>query len=222
VASLGRSIDAAVVPSPLPKPPGYYSQSRAELISDLPRPLGNVLDVGCGKGGAAEPLRKAGASSITGIEPNHDAAVRARLVYDDVVIARAEDSIGRLVGPFETILCYDVLEHLADPASLLMALRKKAAQDAHLHVSIPNARHYSLVRDLVVRGTFGYTEAGHRDSTHLRWFTRRDIVAIVDSAGWSEVSTWHPGARRSIVHRLTRGRLAEFTFVQWVVLARAN
>ena len=85
-------MDAAVVPSRLPKPPGYYSQSRAELIADLPRPLGNVLDVGCGKGGAAEPLRKAGASSITGIEPNNDAAVRARLVYDEVVIARAEDS----------------------------------------------------------------------------------------------------------------------------------
>ena len=31
----------------------------------------------------------------------------------------------------------------------------------------------------MLRGTFGYTEFGHRDATHLRWYTRRDLVALV-------------------------------------------
>jgi hypothetical protein len=90
-------------------------------------------------------------------------------------------------------------------------------------VSLPNARHYSLVRDLVMRGTFGSTPSGHRDVTHLRWFTRRDIVAAIEDAGFSVLSAGHPAlARHARLHRLTRGRLAEFTSVQWVVLARAG
>ena len=87
-------------------------------------------------------------------------------------------------SPVETILAYDVLEHLADPASVLRQLRSLAAPGALLHVSVPNARHYSLVRDLVVRGTFGYTGSGHRDDTHLRWFTRADLVSVLATAGW--------------------------------------
>ena len=63
-------------------------------------------------------------------------------------------------------------------------------------MSVPNARHFSLVRDLVLRGTFGYTEWGHRDNTHLRWFTRRDIVAAVGDAGWIVEGTSHPALRR--------------------------
>ena len=78
-------------------------------------------------------------------------------------------------APFDTICCYDVLEHLADPAIALRGLRGLRPDGGHLHISIPNARHFSLVYDLVVKGTFGYTEFGHRDATHLRWLTRRDL-----------------------------------------------
>ena len=97
-----------------------------------------------------------------------------------------EDALagGALPGPFDTICCYDVLEHLADPQAVL-ARCAVAAPGARLHISIPNARHFSLLFDLVVRGTFGYRDWGHRDSTHLRWYTRRDLVALVESAGWN-------------------------------------
>ena len=84
-----------------------------------------------------------------------------------------------LRGPFDTICTYDVLEHLVDPEPVLRALLAVAAPGGRLHISIPNARHFTLLRDLLFRGTFGYTEFGHRDVTHLRWYTRRDLVALV-------------------------------------------
>ena len=71
-----------------------------------------------------------------------------------------------------------MLEHLVDPSAVLEELREKAAPGAHLHISIPNARHFSLLSDLVLRGTFGYTDWGHRDATHLRWFTRASLAAV--------------------------------------------
>jgi SAM-dependent methyltransferase len=203
------------------KPAGYYDQERADLVAVLPHPLGRVLDVGCGEGGAAGPLRAAGADWISGIELYPPAADRARAVYDEVVTGRAEDSIGRLSGPFDTILAYDVLEHLAEPRLVLDRLHVVAADNARLHVSVPNARHWSLARDLLVRGTFGYGEAGHRDETHLRWFTRRDLETLLAAAGWDPVAGSHPAldGRRRTLHRMTRGKVAELTFVQWVVLA---
>ena len=204
-----------------PKPSDYYGQERGDLVRELAPPLGRVLDVGCGEGAAAPRLREAGATAITGIEVHPPAAARAQAAYDHVITGRVEDAISSLAGPFETILCYDVLEHLPDPDDVLRQLRRVAAPGGRLHVSVPNARHFSLVRDLVFRGTFGYTTAGHRDSTHLRWFTRRDIVAAVDAAGWRVLSASHPEmqTRHRRLHSLTRGQLAEFTYVQWVVLA---
>jgi O-antigen biosynthesis protein len=207
------------------KPAGYYSLDRAELVAELPRPIGRALDVGCGEGGVGRSLRVAGASQVHGVEIMPAAAAVARETLDSVFAGSVEDAIaeGALAGPFDTICCYDVLEHLADPEPVLRSLRALAGPGARLHVSIPNARHFSLLLDLLFRGTFGYTEYGHRDATHLRWYTRRDIVALVGRAGWdvqwAVADTFH--GRNRYVDRLTLRRAREFLALQWHVLAQA-
>lgn len=207
------------------KPQGYYALDRADVVEELPRPVGRALDVGCGEGGVGRSLYAAGATSVTGVEVMQDAAAVAATVLDEVITAPVEEAIaaGALAGPFDTICCYDVLEHLVDPAPVLRALREVAADGGRLHVSVPNARHFSLVKDLVFRGTFGYTEFGHRDATHLRWFTRRDITAAVEAAGWRVDWTRAPVFRGRDRHAdaLTRGRAREFIALQWHLLARA-
>lgn len=203
------------------KDAGYYANARPDIVAGLPRPVGSVLDVGCGAGHVGRALREE-ATRLTGIEPVHGPAEQAREVYDEVVGSGVEDALARLEGPFDTILCLDVLEHLVDPAAALRGLLRVAGPGGHLQVSVPNARHVSLVRDLVLHGTFGYTEHGHRDSTHLRWFTRRDIVAAVADAGWRVERTSHPALTRSRgLDTLTRGRSTEFLVGQWYVLASA-
>jgi 2-polyprenyl-3-methyl-5-hydroxy-6-metoxy-1,4-benzoquinol methylase len=112
-----------------------------------------------------------------------------------------------------------VLEHLVDPEEVMRRLHGLAAPGARLQVSLPNARHLSLVTDLVLKGTFGYTDWGHRDRTHLRWFTRRDIIAAMERCGWSVQRVSHPALHRSRqLDRLTRGRSTEFLVGQWYVL----
>jgi 2-polyprenyl-3-methyl-5-hydroxy-6-metoxy-1,4-benzoquinol methylase len=211
----------------LPKPAGYYGESRENVIDELPLPLGRVLDVGCGEGGAEGPLRARGATWISGIEILPEPAARAAERYDEVQVGDALAALDRVTGPFETILCYDVLEHLIDPAALVRRLLEVSNPGARLHVSLPNARHYSLVRDLVLRGTFGYTDWGHRDSTHLRWFTRRDVTRLLEEAGWRVVETVPSASHRlrelrlPVPTRLVKGVAGEFFSRTWYVLARA-
>lgn len=206
------------------KPGGYYEQSRGELVRLLPRPLGRVLDVGCGAGATGGALRAAGAERLVGIELDAEAAGLAREIYDGVHVGRAEELVPALGERFDTVLCYDVLEHLPDPGRLLLALHDVAADGARLHVSTPNARHWGLVRDLVLRGTFGYAEAGHRDKTHLRWFTRRDLVGLLEATGWSVAAVQHGELRpvSRLAARLTRGLSVEFLVHQWAVLAQRS
>jgi len=203
------------------QPPSYFEQARPELVAMLPELVGRVLDVGCGAGGVGRALRDR-AERLVGVELSAGAAEHARETYDQVVVGRVEDVVGSLEGPFDTILAYDVLEHLADPLPVLVELRAVAAPDALLHVSVPNARHWTLVRDLVLRGTFGYTDWGHRDRTHLRWLTPADLVSLLHDSGWVvERSTHAPlTAPGRLIETLTRGRSAQFLVYQWTALAR--
>ncbi|MBJ7518265.1 MAG: class I SAM-dependent methyltransferase [Solirubrobacteraceae bacterium] len=199
----------------------YYTNARPDVIALLPTPVGRVLDVGCGEGGTAAGLRAAGASEIVGIELVPEVAAQARTVFDDVRVGAVEDALADIDGPFDTVLCLDVLEHLVDPSVVLRGLRERTRPGGWLQVSVPNARHFSLVRDLVLKGTFGYGDWGHRDRTHLRWFTPRDIAATVADAGWEVVATgWPPINRSAGLHRLTKGRSSEFLVAQVYVSAR--
>jgi 2-polyprenyl-3-methyl-5-hydroxy-6-metoxy-1,4-benzoquinol methylase len=205
-----------------PKDPSYYANARSDVVEALPRPIGAVLDVGCGVGNVGARARAAGATRVVGVEVVEAQAELARGALDRVVAAPVEAALDELADErFDTILCLDVLEHLVDPSRVLRRLHDVAAPGARLQVSVPNARHLSLVWDLLVRGTFNYAEHGHRDSTHLRWFTRRDVVAALEAAGWHVERVSHPAHGRTRgLDRLTRGRSTEFTVGQWYVLAR--
>jgi 2-polyprenyl-3-methyl-5-hydroxy-6-metoxy-1,4-benzoquinol methylase len=202
---------------------GYFENERADVVAKLPAPLGRVLDVGCGAGGVARSLRAAGAERVVGVEIHAPSAERARAILDEVHVGAVEHVLGEglVQGRFDTFVLYDVLEHLVDPAAVLTALLPLAAPGARAHVSVPNARHWTLMRDLVLRGTFGYTDWGHRDRTHLRWFTRRDIEALLAGTGWPVVAS-SPAlmGREATLDRLTRGTAREFLALQWHVLAQ--
>jgi 2-polyprenyl-3-methyl-5-hydroxy-6-metoxy-1,4-benzoquinol methylase len=203
------------------KPASYYTAVRTDLVPLLPDPLGRVLDVGCGTGTTGQLLQARHPARLVGMEINPEVAKQAEPFYDEVLVGPAETLLSELEGPFDTILCYDVLEHLVDPWAVLAQLAALSAPGGRLHVSVPNARHVSLMVDVMLHGTFGYQAHGHRDDTHLRWFTPRDIERAVDDAGFDVIGRSHPAISRErrALAALTRGKSTEFLVVQWQVLA---
>lgn len=166
--------------------PGYHQISRQELL-DLHRWQGgeNVLDIGCGAGGNAQYLRAKGAGQLTGIEILTDKAALAREVFDLVLEGPVEQRLADVPERPDVIVVADVLEHTVDPLSVLRALRQVAVPCAELLVSLPNVRHISVLRMLVIKGDWAYRDSGIMDRTHLRWFTRRSAVDLLTEGGWT-------------------------------------
>ena len=200
--------------------PDYGRLRHDAKIALLREPLGRVLDVGCATGANAEALRRRGATFVAGIELDEQFAGEARERYDEVVTGSVPEDLAWSPGSFDTILAYDVLEHLYDPWTATKRLAELLTPGGQLHLSLPNARSKKLWLPLILRGTFAYEPEGIMDVTHLRFFTRRDGVAMAEAAGLEVVAVEHPPAetaKRRLAYRLG---LTEFLTIQWFVLAR--
>lgn len=205
--------------------PEYGARDREVIIQFLRRPLGRVLDIGCAKGAAGPLLRSHGASYVAGVELESEFAEAAREYYDEVVNGSVEDDLPWNPGSFDTILCYDVLEHLVDPWSTAKRLARLLVASGQMHVCVPNARNPAMWLPIVAKGSFDYRAQGMRDVTHLRFFGRRDVRAMLRATGLhvgkiQPVPSPSPVVRRTM--RLSRGTVAEFLAYQWHVIARAG
>ena len=151
----------------------------------IPRTARRVLDVGCGAGLLGAALKRRQSVEVIGVERHADAARRAREVLDAVhEIDLSDDAVEYPAGPFDAIVCADVLEHLHQPRPVLERLRELLGPEGVLVASLPNVQHHSVVRSLLA-GNFTYEPAGLLDEDHKRFFTRREMEKLFYRAGFS-------------------------------------
>lgn len=216
------------------KPEGYYNHARPEVMALVPDTARRILDVGCGTGALGAALKARQECYVEGIEPDEHAAKMADTNLDRVFMGHVELwGAGHRESPpsFDCIVCADVLEHLRDPETVLRHLREVLTPDGTLAVSVPNARHWSVLEGLV-NGDFSYTDAGLLDRDHLRMFTRRELQKLLWRAGFAQVSltaiTHSPNAPQG--HLVRAGRFcfrardaqeaAEFHHYQYLAVAK--
>jgi len=166
---------------------GYYDHARPEVLELIPTSARRVLEVGCGSGALGAALKQRQECYVAGMEFDGDAAATAREVLDYVRCGDAETSQlpKEIIGErFDCLVCADVLEHLHDPEEFLRyALKHWCTPDCTIVLSLPNARHWTIIARLL-DGNFGYEDAGLLDRTHLRFFTRREAEMLLWRAGF--------------------------------------
>ncbi len=104
-----------------------------------------VLDVGCGGGILAESMARRGAARVLGIDlsvkPLKVAQLHAmeaglpNLRYREVAV---EALAAEQPGSFDTVTCMEMLEHVPDPASVIMACARLARPGGHVFFSTLN------------------------------------------------------------------------------------
>jgi len=164
---------------------------------------GSVLDLGCASGGLLALLRPR-ASLLAGLELSGTAARAAAEVGDLVVRGALEDSaLPFEADSFDLVVLADVLEHLADPLGALRRAAGWCRPGGAVLVSVPNVAHW-IARLTIVRGRWPAHDSGTFDASHLRWFTRDALAALLADAGLLETELDaivpalrnHVGARR--------------------------
>src|SRR5262249_49882611 len=115
-------------------------------------------------------------------EPSGSVPASSREGYDEW---RSTDALGmdHWPGPFDVVVCADVLEHLPEPERLLAKIAAWLAPRGTLLVSLPNVAHVS-VRAALLAGRFPYADRGILDRTHLRFYTRASGQRLLEDAGF--------------------------------------
>jgi 2-polyprenyl-3-methyl-5-hydroxy-6-metoxy-1,4-benzoquinol methylase len=204
-----------------------YESDRPEVQALVPAGTRRVLELGCSTGALGAGLKRRGVAYVLGIDSDPEYTATASERLDSVVTADVEEylrSPAVLDEPFDCLVAADVLEHLRDPWVALAEATCLLSPGATVVVSVPNVLHFPGLLRLVVGGSWPRDDVGVFDRTHLRWFTRTDAIALLESAGLrvDEVRGNYPGRGLvlAITRLLARTPARRFLAVQWLLVGR--
>ena len=165
--------------------------SAAAVLASMVKPGQRVLELGTGPGTVTRILHDKGCK-VTGVEMDPDTLAACAPYCERTLQANLEDPLWwqPLEGEkFEVIICADVLEHLRDPRPLLEKLPVFLRDGGCVLMSLPNASHLTIVASLL-GGRFPYQKNGLLDNTHLKFYGREDLDALLRECGflWQH---WH-------------------------------
>jgi SAM-dependent methyltransferase len=154
----------------------------AHVLRTQPAPR-SLLDVGAASGLLVAEARARGLEAV-GVEPSAPLASAARARGLDVrtgVLPLAELDGRR----FDIVTLVDVIEHVADPLSLLWTAREHVAEDGVLLVVTPDIA--SLAARVLGKRWW------HLRLAHIGYFDRATLTDALGRAGLYAVRWWRPG-----------------------------
>lgn len=159
---------------------GYQSGAREEVIELVPTGAKRVLDVGGGQGHFLRTLKTRRGCETHLAEYSLQACEPARAHVD--CVWQGDFLAQPIDARFDCVTFLDVIEHAAEPLPWLERARSLLNPGGCIVASIPNVGHWSVVADLL-EGRWDYAPVGIHCITHLRFYTRHGIEALMNEAG---------------------------------------
>jgi len=209
---------------------GGYEKPRIDVQALVPAGSRRILDMGCASGLLGDALKQEQPGRVVvGIESNPDYAREAADRLDRVLMIDLEELSAHMealseLGPFDCVIAADVLEHLRDPWRVLAYATSLLQVGGVVVISLPNVRHWTVIRALLWRGSWPRRPAGIFDGTHLRWFTLRDAEGLLDGANLRTTAVsrqyWEPRTLRPLARALDRTPLRSFLAYQHILVGQ--
>jgi SAM-dependent methyltransferase len=130
-----------------------------------------ILDIGCGDGTFLKNATSLGAESVLGIEPSHGALESAGEVRNSIRTIPVEQCDYQF--EFDLVTCFQTLEHLVDPKTVLSKMCSAAISGGYVAVVCHNR--LSLVNRLMGRRSPIF------DIEHLQMFSVEGLEKIFQS-----------------------------------------
>jgi 2-polyprenyl-3-methyl-5-hydroxy-6-metoxy-1,4-benzoquinol methylase len=151
---------------------------------DYIEPDKTFLDFGCSTGYFGNLIKQAKKNKVYGVEISEDLEA-ARKVLDGVYSFDLDGEWPKEIyeRKYDYLFYGDVIEHLKYPGEVLeksLGLLKKGGL---IFISTPNIAHISIRLELM-GGNFDYEPMGILDNTHLKYFTKKSLTALIEDAGY--------------------------------------
>lgn len=145
-----------------------------------------VLEIGCATGYMTRVMNESLGCRVVAVEIDAAAGRKAepfceKLIIGDIETLSLETALAG--WQFDVIMLADVVEHLKDPAALFNKLKPLLTDDGALLMSVPNGAHGSLALELL-DGKWDYRDQGLLDRTHLHFFDKDSLRALLDACGF--------------------------------------
>jgi SAM-dependent methyltransferase len=143
-----------------------------------------LLDYGCGYGSLLRILAGGEVSAI-GYEPS--AARQSQASQSGFAILNSLDRVAA-AGPYDLLICTELLEHIADPRAALRFMRKNAAPRALLGITVPCCE-----RPYVKACLDGLAEAKELSPVfnpweHLNYFSAQSLRQLLAEEGFAVIN----------------------------------
>lgn len=185
------------------KPAGYFENPREDMLKYIPSATKTSLEFGCGAGSFSALLKERLGVETWAVEMDKEAAKKAKEQLYTVINADACKAVKFLPDAyFDCVIFFDILEHLADPYSLLTSVKKKLTKNGVIVASIPNVRYYRTFVKYVLYGDWDYKSHGVLDQTHLRFFTCKSITKTFEGLNYKIMTLEGMNSTSSLTFRL--------------------
>lgn len=157
----------------------YKNASNPEVIKEVPDESKYILDIGCGAGDNARALIENG-KIVDCITISEKEAEYVKGFCRNVFVYNLEYGLPVLNQRYDVFLCSHVIEHLAYPEKLLKDILTLMDEKSVLIVALPNFLDYKT-RLKILFGNFTYQESGNLDYTHLRFYTYKTGIKLLEN-----------------------------------------
>jgi Predicted methyltransferase (contains TPR repeat) len=202
----------------------YYRNDRMDVLKVIPNTPKNVLELGCGEGNFGSLLKQKYNCNVTGIDISSAALSKAKGRIDKIYHANIDEFDFSKLGKFDLVVANDCLEHLREPWEVVAKLKNNISADGYFVASIPNVRNYQIIKDVFKNGRWDYVDSGLLDRTHLRFFTKENMIELFKDNQYivEEIIPTHIKRikKRRILKFLLKKYCPDLFVLQFIIIAK--